>query len=189
MFVVDIESGRVEGTKFVPSPNFDERPPGSDVDVLIIHAISLPPGEFGGSAIEELFTNRLPVRAHPYFAEIAHLRVSAHLLVRRDGEVVQFVPLHLRAWHAGESFCEGRTRVNDFSVGIELEGSDFIAFEDVQYHRLAELTQAIRRAYPRITVDRIFGHSDIAPGRKTDPGPFFNWERYRALCQPPAEHA
>lgn len=182
LFSVDAVSGRVGGAKYVPSPNFDARPAGAGIDVLIVHAISLPPGEFGGAGIEQLFTNCLPADEHPYYAEIAHLRVSAHLLVRRDGAVLQFVPLHFRAWHAGESCCEGRTRVNDFSIGIELEGTDFVPFEDIQYVRLAELTAAIRARYPAITAERIYGHSDIAPGRKTDPGPFFSWERYRELC-------
>jgi N-acetyl-anhydromuramoyl-L-alanine amidase len=179
---IDKTSGLVEGARFVASPNCDARPGTNRPEVLVIHAISLPPGEFGGSAIEQLFCNRLDPGGHPYYAEISHLEVSAHLLVRRDGSVTQFVPLHLRAWHAGQSECEGRTRVNDFSVGIELEGTDDVPFTDAQYRTLAELTDLIRAAYPAITAARIYGHSDISPGRKTDPGPHFDWARYRASC-------
>ena len=164
-----------------PSPNADERPAGCDVDLLVIHNISLPPGEFGGRYIDDLFCNCLDPQAHPYFAEIAHLEVSSHLLIRRDGTAVQFVPLNRRAWHAGQSAFGGRERCNDFSVGIELEGSDNTAFTDAQYHRLAEVTVAIRALFPAITDQRIVGHSDISPGRKTDPGPCFDWKRYREL--------
>lgn len=168
--------------RFVPSPNFDLRPVDMPIDALIVHSISLPPGEFGGPAIEQLFTNCIDPNAHPYFATIAQLRVSAHLLIRRDGELIQFVPFAMRAWHAGESCCEGRTRVNDFSIGIELEGGDEFPFEPIQYRQLAQATRAIMTAYPAITLARIYGHSDISPGRKTDPGPFFDWANYRALC-------
>ena len=164
-----------------PSPNADERPTGCNVDLLVIHNISLPPGEFGGRYIDDLFCNCLDPQAHPYFAEIAHLEVSSHLLIRRDGAAVQFVPLNRRAWHAGQSAFGGRERCNDFSVGIELEGSDNTAFTDAQYHRLAEVTVAIRALFPAITDQRIVGHSDISPGRKTDPGPCFDWTRYREL--------
>jgi len=177
---VDAFSGLVAEARFVPSPNCDARPAGVRPEVLIIHAISLPPGQFGGDAIERLFCNMLDWAAHPYYTQIQGLKVSAHLLIRRDGELVQFVPLHLRAWHAGQSLCEGRTRVNDFSIGIELEGCDDAPFEERQYAVLVELTRAIMRAYPRITPARIYGHSDISPGRKTDPGPYFDWMRYRA---------
>lgn len=170
-------NGLLPGARFVPSPNFDERPPGADIDVLIVHCISLPPGEYGGTGIIELFSNRLDPNAHPYYREVAGLRVSAHLLIRRDGEVVQFVPFHKRAWHAGESCCEGRMRVNDFSIGIELEGTDTAPFESAQYAALAETTRILMRQYPRITAKRIYGHADIAPWRKTDPGPFFEWRR------------
>ncbi|MFL6652274.1 MAG: 1,6-anhydro-N-acetylmuramyl-L-alanine amidase AmpD [Sulfurifustaceae bacterium] len=178
---VDATSGLVEGARFVPSPNCDARPVGAVPEVLIVHAISLPPGEFGGTAIERLFCNSLDAGEHPYYEQIKELRVSAHLLVRRSGEIVQFVPLHIRAWHAGQSQCEGRTRVNDFSIGVELEGCDDAPFEDTQYGVLADLTKHIMRAYPAITSTRLYGHSDIAPGRKTDPGPFFDWARLRAL--------
>jgi N-acetyl-anhydromuramoyl-L-alanine amidase len=177
---VDVVSGLVEGAQFVPSPNCDARPIGASPEVIVIHAISLPPGEFGGPAIEHFFCNELDVTAHPYFEQIKDLRVSAHLLLRRDGALLQFVPLHLRAWHAGVSQCEGRTRVNDFSVGIELEGGDDMSYEDVQYRALTELTRELLRAYPAITPARIYGHSDVAPGRKTDPGPHFDWTRYRS---------
>lgn len=165
---------------FVPSPNCDARPVGTFPEVLIIHAISLPPNEFGGPGIEQLFCNSLDPKAHPYYEQICGLKVSAHLLIRRDGRLVQFVPLHLRAWHAGQSQCEGRARVNDFSIGVELEGCDDIAFEPVQYSVLSELSSELMHAFPAITPTRIFGHSDIAPGRKTDPGPHFDWARFRA---------
>jgi AmpD protein len=169
-----------------PSPNADERPPGCEVDLLVIHNISLPPGEFGGGYISDLFLNRLDADAHPYFAAIAGLRVSAHLLVRRDGQALQFVALDRRAWHAGLSrFC-GREACNDFSVGIELEGSDDTPFSAAQYATLSELTATVQRLFPAIGDDRIVGHSDIAPGRKTDPGPCFDWSHYRTLL---AAHA
>lgn len=181
MWRLDPVAGIIVGVPYIPSPNCDPRPDGAGVDVLVIHAISLPPDEFGGEGIEQLFTNRLNPNEHPYYAQIADLRVSSHFVVRRDGAVIQFVPLHLRAWHAGQSFCEGRTRVNDFSIGVELEGSDNIAFEDAQYRSLTRLTRFIVAHYPNINFDRIYGHSDIAPGRKTDPGPFFRWDYYREL--------
>lgn len=163
---------------FVASPNFDERPAGASVELLVIHAISLPPGEFGGRGVEELFLNRLDPAEHPYYASIAELRVSAHFFVRRDGSLVQFVACAKRAWHAGDSSWRGRSRCNDFSIGIELEGSDDVAFESAQYEVLATLTAALQRAYP---IRDIAGHSDVAPGRKTDPGPHFDWARYRSL--------
>ena len=171
------EDGLVEGVCFIPSPNCDERPPGSAIDLLVIHSISLPPGEFGGPGVVELFTNRLDPAAHPYYAGIAGLRVSAHFLIRRDGALIQFVPCRMRAWHAGASCWRGRERCNDFSVGIELEGGEATPFEDAQYGQLAALTRALGTAYP---VREIVGHSDIAPGRKADPGPNFDWQRYRA---------
>lgn len=160
------------------SPNHDARPRGTAIDLLVIHAISLPPGAFGGPAIEQLFTNRLDPDAHPYYRDIAGLRVSAHFLIRRDGALVQFVPCGKRAWHAGVSMWQGRERCNDFSIGVELEGTDDRAFEDAQYAQLAALTRALRAHYP---LAAIAGHADIAPGRKTDPGPRFDWARYRAL--------
>jgi AmpD protein len=176
--LVITDDGLVKGVRYLPSPNHDERPPGTQIELLVIHNISLPPGEFGGSAIIELFTNRLDPAAHPYYATIADRRVSAHFLIRRDGETIQFVPCGNRAWHAGASEWRGRGRCNDFSIGIELEGSDETRFEDAQYEALAELILALRARYP---VADVAGHSDIAPGRKTDPGPHFDWARCRKM--------
>jgi AmpD protein len=176
--LVITDDGLVKGVRYLPSPNHDERPPGTQIELLVIHNISLPPGEFGGSAIIELFTNRLDPAAHPYYATIADRRVSAHFLIRRDGETIQFVPCGNRAWHAGASEWRGRGRCNDFSIGIELEGSDETRFEDAQYEALAELILALRARYP---VADLAGHSDIAPGRKTDPGPHFDWARCRKM--------
>lgn len=166
------------GIHQTPSPNFDARPDPQDISLLVIHNISLPPNEFGGDAVEAFFQNRLDCTQHPYFAQIADLRVSAHLFIRRDGHAQQFVALNQRAWHAGVSCYAGRERCNDFSVGIELEGSDDQAFTQLQYACLVELTRQIQVLFPVITKDRIVGHSDIAPGRKTDPGPFFRWSDY-----------
>lgn len=177
---IETSSGLVREARQVPSPNFNARPPGTTVDLLVIHGISLPPTEFGGHYIDQLFTNCLDCNAHAYFEGLRGLRVSAHLLIRRDGELVQYVPLSERAWHAGVSqFC-GREACNDFSIGIELEGSDDCPYTDAQYQRLLPLCQAIMATYPAITPERIVGHCDIAPGRKTDPGPLFEWERLRA---------
>ncbi|MDB5812826.1 MAG: negative regulator of AmpC, AmpD [Betaproteobacteria bacterium] len=172
-------SGIAADVRFIASPNFDERPPGAKVDLLVIHNISLPPGDFGGPAIVDLFTNRLDPAAHPYYAGIAQLRVSAHFLVRRDGEIIQFVPCRLRAWHAGESTWCGKGRCNDYSIGIEVEGADDQPFAAIQYEQLARLTRMLLASYPGL---EIVGHSDIAPGRKTDPGPCFDWVRYRNLA-------
>jgi AmpD protein len=174
-------SGLLPEARQAPSPNYDERPEGTPIDLLVIHNISLPPNQFGGPWIEALFQNRLDPNAHPYFAQIASVRVSAHLLIRRDGELIQFVDLRHRAWHAGRSCFAGRSECNDFSIGIELEGGDDIPFDDAQYACLADTTQAILRRFPGIAPGRITGHSDIAPGRKTDPGPAFDWARYRAM--------
>ncbi len=176
---LDPITGLLDQARQIPSPNCDDRPSGAFPEALVIHAISLPPGEFGGSGIEALFCNCLDPAGHPYFREIAHLEVSAHFLIRRDGEIVQFVPVHRRAWHAGQSSVEGRERVNDFSIGVELEGCDDRPFEDAQYASLAVLTRALMAAMPTITSQRIYGHSEISPGRKTDPGPCFDWARYR----------
>jgi AmpD protein len=169
--------------------NCDARPLDAVVDLLVIHCISLPPGEFGGPWIEDLFGNRLDADVDPRFAPIAPLKVSAHLLIRRDGELLQFVPLSARAWHAGQSVHEGRPACNDYSIGIELEGSDDTPFEDVQYRCLTAVTKTIMQGFPKITPQRIVGHSDIAPGRKSDPGPCFNWSRYRAELQIIDSHA
>ena len=176
---VDRESGLLEGVRYAPSPNRDDRPPGVEVTLAVVHGISLPPGELGGPWIERLFTNRLDPREHPYFAEIQGLRVSAHLLIRRDGEALQFVPFGERAWHAGVSRWKGREAVNDFSVGIELEGMDAVPYEGVQYERLAEVLRALEDAYAGFEAqrDRVVGHSDVAPGRKWDPGSGFDWQR------------
>ena len=163
--------------RFVRSPNQDERPAGTEITLLVVHAISLPPGEFGGDAIERLFTNRLDPAAHPYFREIAGLKVSSHFLIRRDGELVQFVPVGRRAWHAGVSSWRGRERCNDFSIGVELEGTDDGAFTEAQYARLAHLIAGLKTKLP---LRDIAAHSDVAPSRKTDPGPRFDWPRLLA---------
>jgi AmpD protein len=176
---LDARTGWLTQVRCVPSPNCDERPPGSAIELLVIHGISVPPGKFGGDYIDRLFTNRLQSEAHPCFEEMASLRVSAHLLIRRDGSLTQFVPFHLRAWHAGVSHFGGRERCNDFSIGIELEGTDTVAYTARQYRRLATVTRLIMRYYPAVTPARVVGHSDIAPGRKTDPGPAFDWKRFR----------
>jgi AmpD protein len=178
---VDPATGLLDSARQVPSPNHDERPPGSLPELIVVHGISLPPGEFGGPWIDDLFSNRLDADAHPYFRDIAGAEVSAHVLIRRNGELVQYVPFHRRAWHAGRSEYCGRERCNDFSIGIELEGADELAYEPVQYERLAGLIAALMIAYPSLSAGRITGHSDIAPGRKTDPGPAFEWPRLRRL--------
>ncbi|NOX76432.1 MAG: 1,6-anhydro-N-acetylmuramyl-L-alanine amidase AmpD [Gammaproteobacteria bacterium] len=180
---IDPHSGLLENARQVASPNVDARPLGSVIDLLVIHAISLPAGEFGGPWIDALFCNTLGGNAHPEFADICRLTVSAHVFIRRDGEIVQYVPFGQRAWHAGQSCFEGRERCNDFSIGIELEGCDQQAFEPVQYEQLATLTRALMHRYPGITPARITGHSDIAPGRKTDPGPLFDWAAFRQLLR------
>lgn len=183
---VDADSGLIAPARQVVSPNYDERPVGSELELIVIHNISLPPQEYGGPWIDALFTNTLDPDAHPYFAEIHQLRVSSHLLIRRDGELVQYVPFHRRAWHAGVSQFEGRERCNDFSVGIELEGSDEEPYEPVQYQVLAEVIATLEQAYPALSRHRLAGHSDIAPGRKSDPGPAFVWNRlYAALGDTP----
>jgi len=179
----DRGTGLIEGATYFPSPNCDDRPPGCAPELVVVHGISLPPGEFGGPWIERLFTNSLPPGEHPYFAQVGGLRVSAHALIRRDGSILQFVPLTLRAWHAGASSWRGRERCNDFSVGIELEGADHVPYEDAQYACLAALVAALLDAYPAMTPESIAGHSDIAPGRKTDPGPAFEWPRLHALLR------
>ena len=165
----------------MPSPNHDARPARCEVSLIVVHGISLPPGQFGGDAIESLFTNALDPRAHPYFASIAELRVSAHFLVRRDGALIQFVRCGERAWHAGQSTWRGRAGCNDFSVGIELEGCDDIPYGAAQYAMLARLIRALARRYP---IEDVVGHSDVAPGRKTDPGPAFDWARLGRLARP-----
>jgi AmpD protein len=180
---VDTATGLLTAARQVPSPNCDDRPGGVTADLIVVHGISLPPGEFGGPWIDRFFTNELPCDAHPYFATIAELRVSSHLLVRRDGEVVQYVPFQRRAWHAGASSWQGRERCNDYSIGIELEGTDHDAYESAQYAMLARVIATLCRAYPELSAERIVGHSDVAPGRKTDPGIAFDWPRLRSLVR------
>lgn len=162
------------------SPNRNERPSDLLLDLIVIHAISLPPNRFGGDAVERLFTNTLDPGAHPFFREIHHLKVSAHYFIRRDGELIQFVPPEMRAWHAGVSSWRGRERCNDFSIGIELEGCDTLPFEPVQYEVLADLLADLCSRFP---IEGITGHSDIAPGRKTDPGPMFAWGRLKRILE------
>ena len=176
---VKIDSGWLTSARRHPSPNQDERPADEAPSLLVIHNISLPPREFGGPWIDDLFLNRLDESAHPFFAEISGLEVSSHLLIRRDGEIIQYVPFNRRAWHAGASCFEGREACNDFSIGIELEGADDIPYTDEQYRILTEAARAILGTYPEITPERIAGHCDIAPERKTDPGPAFDWKRFR----------
>jgi AmpD protein len=165
----------------IPSPNFDERTDPSDISLLIIHCISLPPNEFGTPYIDQLFCNQLDPDKHPYFRAIHQLTVSSHLLIRRTGEIVQYVPFDKRAWHAGKSEYKGRERCNDFSIGIELEGTELIEYTEAQYQQLAVVIQLLIETYPQLSVDRITGHSDIAPGRKTDPGASFDWQKLFSL--------
>jgi len=170
-------AGWASGVRRIASPNCDTRPHGTAIALLVIHSISLPPGEFGGKAIAQLFTNTLDTEAHPYYAQLHGVKVSAHFLIRRNGEIVQFVPCSKRAWHAGASLWQGRSGCNDFSIGVELEGSDHIPFSDRQYAALVRLTRLLQRTYP---IHALAGHADIAPKRKTDPGPCFDWPRYFA---------
>ncbi len=174
---IDPETGLLDAARYAPSPNCDERPAREEISLVIIHGISLPPGEFGGDFIEAFFRNRLDAGLHPYFREIEALRVSAHLLIRRDGEIVQFVPFHRRAWHAGESCYAGRSRCNDFSIGIELEGTDDQPYSDQQYDVLNKVLQCLFTNYKRLDNHSVVGHCDVSPGRKTDPGPAFEWKR------------
>jgi N-acetyl-anhydromuramoyl-L-alanine amidase len=177
---LDLE-GSVREARRIASPNCDARPPGEAISLVVVHNISLPPGVFGGDAIAQLFTNTLDPAADPYFATIASLRVSSHFVIERDGALVQFVPCALRAWHAGVSSWRGRARCNDFSIGIELEGTDVAPFAAAQYTMLARLVRLLQRRYP---IDALAGHSDVAPGRKTDPGAAFDWARLRRLIAP-----
>ncbi len=168
------------GARFLESPNQSARPPGGIIDLLVIHNISLPPGQFGNQCVEEFFCNMLDAAAHPFFEEIRDLKVSAHLFIDRHGCVTQFVPFDRKAWHAGASCFEGRENCNEFSIGIELEGTDDEDFTHSQYEALIAVTRVLLEAYPELTTDRIVGHSDIAPGRKTDPGPCFDWNLYQS---------
>jgi len=179
MLRINPESGFVEGARQVSSPNYDDRPPECEPELIIVHGISLPPGEFGGPWIDHLFTNCLDADAHPYFREIADARVSTHLLIGRAGEIVQYVPVHKRAWHAGDSGYCGRECCNDFSIGIELEGTDTFAYTDAQYESLCHVVHSLRAAFASLADAPVVGHSDVAPGRKTDPGPAFDWDRFR----------
>lgn len=176
--IVDASTGWIDGVRRVPSPNYDERPAGAELELIVVHGISLPPGEFGTGWIDRFFSNELPADAHPFFATIHTSTVSAHVLIARDGTLTQYVSFNRRAWHAGKSEYCGRSACNDFSVGIELEGTDELPYESAQYRALATLIAALRRAYPTLRDAEVVGHSDIAPGRKTDPGPAFDWSRF-----------
>ena len=174
--IINTTTGLLDECTQCPSPNKDTRPDDTAIDLVVVHSISLPPGQYGGDSIECFFQNQLDKDQHPYFAEICEMQVSSHVLIKRSGEIVQFVPFHERAWHAGQSNYQGRVRCNDFSIGIELEGTDSDEFEDIQYQQLAQLVNSLRTAYPEIA-DHITGHSNIAPGRKKDPGTGFDWQR------------
>lgn len=169
--------------RFLPSPNYDERPLGILIDMIVIHNISLPPGQFGGPYIDQFFSNNLDLSVHAYFNEIAHLKVSSHCLIDRTGAITQYVPFKFRAFHAGQSYFQGREKCNDFSIGIELEGADEVPYASEQYDCLTDLIIALQNKYPAITMDRIVGHSTIAPGRKTDPGEAFDWILLKKLLQ------
>ncbi|MFN5744920.1 MAG: 1,6-anhydro-N-acetylmuramyl-L-alanine amidase AmpD [Methylococcaceae bacterium] len=172
----------LDEARVIASPNHDSRPATDDLSLIVIHCISLPPGQFGTEGVTQLFTNTLDPTEHPYYAGIAHLRVSAHTLIRRTGEILQYVPFDRRAWHAGVSSYRGRAVCNDFSIGIELEGTDDSPYEEIQYQQLNRLVDALLRAYPGLTRANVTGHEDIAPGRKTDPGPFFDWARLTGIA-------
>ena len=173
-----INNHLIADIKFLESPNFNTRPTGTSINLLVIHSISLPPKVYGSNHIENFFLNKLDHSLDPFYKEIKELKVSTHLLIKRDGEIIQFVPFNMRAWHAGESSFDGKDNCNDYSIGIELEGADDDDFEEIQYDKLCEVTIALQDEYKNITKENIKGHSDIAPGRKTDPGVFFNWDRY-----------
>lgn len=179
--MMEIKQGLLGMAKIKLSPNQDKRSNEDDISLIVIHNISLPPNEFGGDGIDQLFTNTLDKNDHLFYEKIHELRVSSHLLIRRDGEIVQYVPFHKRAWHAGVSHFLGRDVCNDFSIGIEMEGSDFVPFTDVQYEKLQEVIESLLETYPRLNANRITGHEHIAPGRKTDPGPFFEWDKLSTI--------
>jgi len=183
LFKIDENSGRAQGIKFVASPNCDSREAGVLPELIVVHGISLPPNQFGGEAINQLFTNQLDPKADPYFEKIKEMKVSAHALIRRDGEVIQYVPFHDRAWHAGLSEFNGRSRCNDFSIGIEMEGSDQTCYTAYQYAALAQLVKSLWVAYPSLKRHQVVGHNEIAPGRKTDPGPYFQWDALNRLLE------
>lgn len=180
---IDATSGLIKPAKFCQSPNYDERPDGQEISLLVIHNISLPPGDFENNNVKDFFTNQLNPNKHRYFKEIAHLKVSAHLFISRMGQVWQFVPFTKRAWHAGKSSYKGLENCNHYSIGIELEGTDELPYTPSQYQQLAAVSIAILEEYPKITLDRIVGHCDIAPLRKTDPGPSFDWPYYQRLLK------
>lgn len=179
----EVVAGWMQGARRCESPFCDDRPVGGDIELIVVHGISLPAGEFGGPWIERLFGGDLPRGVHPGLDAVADMRVSAHLLVRRDGSVIQFVPFHRRAWHAGRSSWGGRADCNDFSIGIELEGRDDLPYANAQYSTLAQMVSALQRAYPGIGNEAVVGHEHIAPGRKTDPGPAFDWRRLKRDLQ------
>ncbi len=172
---IQLPSGLLSAARYTASPHCDDRPAEEIINMIVVHGISLPPSEFGNAYVEAFFRGELNSAAHPYFATIAHLKVSAHLLIKRTGELLQFVPFSARAWHAGQSYFQGRKGCNDFSIGIELEGTDELPYERIQYEKLAQVIKWLQQAYPAITRERVVGHSDIAPGRKTDPGSHFDW--------------
>lgn len=178
--IFSIANNILSEARWLESPNQSERPADTEIDLLVIHNISLPPGEYGTPCVDQLFCNRLDPNEHEFFAQIADLKVSSHLLIDRQGGVTQYVPFNKKAWHAGESEHGGRINCNDFSIGIELEGSDFEPFTDEQYRSLTGVSNLLLQLYPCLNLDRIVGHSDIAPGRKTDPGPFFDWAKYKS---------
>lgn len=178
---INRQSSLLEPVTYLASPHCDERPENMLIDLLVIHGISLPPNEFGTGDVEQFFCGKLDNSLHPYYQTIAHLRVSAHLLIKRNGEIIQFVPFAKRAWHAGESYFQGKTRCNDFSIGIELEGADHISYEKIQYEQLGRVSRLLMQTYSAITHDRIVGHVDIASGRKTDPGPAFDWAYLKGM--------
>lgn len=180
---MNINKHRLSHCTQTPSPNFDERPDVTDISLLVIHCISLPPGEFGNHAIDQLFCNQLNPDEHPYFKGIYQLKVSAHVLIKRSGDIVQYVDFDKRAWHAGSSCYQGHERCNDFSIGIELEGTEFISYTVEQYNQLARIINCLLSTYPGLSAERITGHSEIAPARKTDPGKFFDWEKLFGLLQ------
>lgn len=178
---LNLKKGLLDPIVYKASPHLDERPAGTVINTVVVHGISLPKGEFGTCAIEDFFCGQLDINAHPSYADIAALRVSAHLLIKREGEMIQFVPFHKRAWHAGVSQFRGEARCNDFSIGIELEGTDDQPYEAVQYQHLSQIIRLLMQAYPAITKERIVGHADIAPSRKTDPGPYFDWAYLKGI--------
>ena len=178
MSIINIKENLIEGVTFHSSPNFDSRPKDTDISLIVIHSISLPPGKYGGNEIKDFFLNELDTSNHEYFESIKNLKVSSHIVIKRTGEILQFVPFNKRAWHAGISSYLGKENCNDYSIGIELEGTDYSEFTDEQYNSLKNLTSALIRSYPNLSEDRLVGHSDIAPGRKSDPGIFFDWKRF-----------